>query len=425
MHWAKIFLGLSPILILFAASPALAAAEEPVRVLAMGTVLPSDTPVFYWCEDDPLAVITVIPTRLGGASVEPEDAKRLIRLYFPRKFGPETVDILLYSAGDVVHFTTSQISTMIKGVEGGVGAIADCGGTSAIKQFIDTWVASGIDRIFPNDVSAVTSAKYSFVTPGYPGYFLKAVPYKIRVRDVPTNPFSPFVAVGIENVHGFAGRNMIARPGSSVLASMAGDHGFLEEGNPFSLYWEYEEGRTLTVSEWFGHPFWGDYGSDIHISDNPYGQELFINLLLYITDRPIFEDIAEIHQLKRDIAEYRIRRDNLISAIDFATKFGANLLPVEKELARIEGERKDADGFYLEGDYSQCSSILRSTVNDLQAVFNQAIDLKNRALTFVFLCEWLAVTGVLVISGSVLYEVMIRRRAYREVMTTAASMKAD
>lgn len=392
---------------------------DPVKILGMGTLLPTDTPVFSWCNDDPLMVLTIIPTRFGAISYEAEDAKRLIRLYFPRKFDETTVDVLLFSAGDVVHYTSSQIATMTSGVRGGVAAMADCGGTSAILQYIEPWVASGIGEIFPNDVAAVLSAGYTFVTGTYPGYFLKGIPYTVRVRtDAPGNPFSPFLAVGIEQVHGFAPRNMIPRPGSTILADMVGAQGFLKSEPPFSVTWEYENGRTLVVSEWLGHPFWGDYGADIHQSENRYGHEMFLNLVLYLAGRPISQDIVEMHRTNQDREEMRFRRDNVISAIDFAASFGVNTQSVAEELATIDARMKEADALYLDGEFGQSSETVASCISSLEDLFGKTLALKDMALAYLYLSEWLAVTGTLVICGSVLYEVMVRRRVYRVVGTT-------
>jgi hypothetical protein len=60
-----------------------------------------------------------------------------------------------------------------------------------------------------------------------------------------------------------------------------------------------------------------------------------------------------------------------------------------------------------------------SCINSLQVLFEEALALKDRALAYLYLSEWLAVTGTLVICGSVLYEIMIRRRVYKVVGTTA------
>jgi hypothetical protein len=48
----------------------------------------------------------------------------------------------------------------------------------------------------------------------------------------------------------------------------------------------------------------------------------------------------------------------------------------------------------------------------------KAAELKDSALFQVYLIEWLAVTGISLLSGSLLYSLMVRRRAYREIRST-------
>jgi hypothetical protein len=47
-----------------------------------------------------------------------------------------------------------------------------------------------------------------------------------------------------------------------------------------------------------------------------------------------------------------------------------------------------------------------------------AIEVKNRALFWVYVVEWLAVTGTSMITGFILWTIMVRRRLYRMVKTT-------
>ncbi len=419
----RTMLEISMVLVLFATLlPAVMG--EQFHIVAIGTVLPQDTPVYHWCQQDPMNTVSIIPTRLGGSSVQPREAKRLIRLYFPRQLGPDTVDAIMFSAGDVYHFTTSQINSMTEGVENGIGALADCGGTSAISSFVDTWVASGIGRIFPNDISSVISGSYSYRTGSFPGYFLEGVPYTINVNDdVDDNPFLPFVRVGIEDVHGYAGRKMVRKSGSTVMATMNGNYGFLREDPPFCLEWEYDQGRTITVSEWFGHPFWGDYGTDIHMSDNPYGRDIFLNILLRLTDRPIFRDVARMHELHEKYEEYRVMRSTLISAIEFVSNFGANLEAVDEKLVSIDEGKYDADDYYLEGDYPKSLAAIEGSVDELSETIDLTLNLKDRALLNVYIIEWSVVTGALSITGIFLNFLMVKRKAYREVITTSTSRK--
>jgi hypothetical protein len=47
-----------------------------------------------------------------------------------------------------------------------------------------------------------------------------------------------------------------------------------------------------------------------------------------------------------------------------------------------------------------------------------AEEVKNEALLWVYLTEWLSVSGTALIVGFVLWTLMVRRRLYREVETT-------
>ena len=48
----------------------------------------------------------------------------------------------------------------------------------------------------------------------------------------------------------------------------------------------------------------------------------------------------------------------------------------------------------------------------------RALDARERALLWIFVIEWLVVSGASMVSGFVLWTLMVRRRVYREVETT-------
>ncbi len=401
--------------------PAVFCTTSPVKILAMGTVLPTDTPLIGWARDEPLIEITPIPTRIGGVSFEAEEARRMIRMYFPRRLTPKTYQVLVFSGGDVVHFTTSQISQMIAGVESGMGAIADCGGTSAISQFAASWVASGIDRIFPNDVASVLQEKYSFSVGNYPGYFLMRIPYTIRVTDAPNNPLSPFVPLGLERWHGYAGRRMVQRPGSTVLAVMDGEFGFLKQNPPFILEWNFGRGSTMTVSEWFGHPFWSDRSSQIHLRDNLYPEEEFVNIILSVSKREIFSDILTIHKVKEKFEAFANARSDLIAFLDFLSMFGANTIQIEANIHSADHLRSEAEDAYLDGRYEESLDKVDSAFETVRLAFRDALRLKRSTLLYIYLIEWAAVTGTMSVAAGALWQLMIRRGKFKRVGTTRAS----
>ena len=58
---------------------------------------------------------------------------------------------------------------------------------------------------------------------------------------------------------------------------------------------------------------------------------------------------------------------------------------------------------------------IRRTLDDLE---EQAIELKERTLLWVYVIEWLVVSGTSLAAGFILWSVMVRRRLYREIGVT-------
>jgi hypothetical protein len=46
------------------------------------------------------------------------------------------------------------------------------------------------------------------------------------------------------------------------------------------------------------------------------------------------------------------------------------------------------------------------------------VKIRERALLWVYITEWFVVTGTMIICGSVIWALMIRRRLYKEVAVT-------
>ncbi len=59
------------------------------------------------------------------------------------------------------------------------------------------------------------------------------------------------------------------------------------------------------------------------------------------------------------------------------------------------------------------------------SIEGDAMGLKGRTLLWVYLIEWLAVTGVGMMCGFVLWSTMVRRRLYREVKTTRLETREE
>ena len=73
---------------------------------------------------------------------------------------------------------------------------------------------------------------------------------------------------------------------------------------------------------------------------------------------------------------------------------------------------------YFELRFEEVLDAYEEVVEGLGQLEVEAIELKDRALLWVYVIEWLSVTGTAMVAGVLLWTIMVRRRLYREVGTT-------
>jgi hypothetical protein len=78
----------------------------------------------------------------------------------------------------------------------------------------------------------------------------------------------------------------------------------------------------------------------------------------------------------------------------------------------------DAKQHYLDQEYPQASSLLEDVLDEMESLLDEALRLKDQALVWIYLIEWMTVTGVFLVAGFTLWTLMVRRRLYREVAVT-------
>jgi hypothetical protein len=109
----------------------------------------------------------------------------------------------------------------------------------------------------------------------------------------------------------------------------------------------------------------------------------------------------------------------------WADSFGANTAPLEDRLIRLEKEAEEAADDYVVQDYGPAISFLESLSEEVKLTTKEAVRLKDQALLWVYLVEWLTVSATGTGCGFILWTVMVRRRSFREVKTTRLTSLAD
>jgi hypothetical protein len=200
------------------------------------------------------------------------------------------------------------------------------------------------------------------------------------------------------------------REGANLIAEVVyGDTAW-----PFIFDWEYGEGFVVGETQVVHSrgtlnlmiAFW-EYHSD------------YITYLAYHgARRSIPEDIVLVKRVRNQIQDHHSHRAMVISVFDFAEKFGADVSEAYGGVEEIELLYTDVEELFIEGSYEAASDILENIQLLWKKTLADAMRLKDRAMFWVYLSEYLVISGASLICGTILWSLMVRRRLYREVSTT-------
>jgi hypothetical protein len=280
------------------------------------------------------------------------------------------------------------------------------------------WADSIVSDAFPNDADAVVSQRFAWE--------------HLRMRFViNTNPNIPPIFTPYKNLEGVEpiltpGTTVIAIPkeGAVVTSYTIGkypagypgaypDPGFKAPGwMPHTMYWTYGKGTTWTHHDMLGGDnYWQP-------ANNPYVPDMILAEFIFATGRELPEDVMLLHRLRRKFLEFRSTRGFIYSLLDFIDRFGANTDAVASRVALISKSSQEGEQLYLRGSYAESREVMIVAQLELEATREDAMKLKDQALMWTYVIEWITVSGTLLLVGFALWTLMVRRRLYREVSTT-------
>jgi hypothetical protein len=149
-----------------------------------------------------------------------------------------------------------------------------------------------------------------------------------------------------------------------------------------------------------------------------YGYDLGSNLMIYLDRQPVPQDIGLVHAVRSEMSNIATRRFMILSLLEFCESFGANTHGVTAGLREVDLITSEAGSHYLDLNFQQALESYERASRAMGEIESQAVKLKERALLWVYIIEWLTVTGTALFCGVVLWSLMVRRSLYREVDTT-------
>jgi uncharacterized membrane protein len=350
---------------------------------------------------DPFLSVAPVPASIGGFSTA--HIRRSMRQYMPRTYPDyeSSVDLLILSDTDHELFTTDQQHWFKNGVvDDGQGLIM-AGGFEAFGGFGwgSPWTGSSVEDALP--VSFLTAQAFDYVS------FLARPPGEAQ-----DHPFA--TSLPWKGMPPFSGMNkVVARPGSTVLLETVGISLIVPSGRPVVVHGRMGEGASLAhAPDW--NPRWGEAIMD----DWEYYGDYLVNMAYLVVGVPVPQDIQLAHLVRSKLAIYFLEKRVALSLMDFAEIFGGNVVSLGERLNEMDRIKAEADELYLDQEYDAVLLKMEDLSAQLDRLSEDAVRIKDQALFWVYLVEWLAVTATLLVCGSVVWTLMVKRKAYREVGTS-------
>jgi len=369
-----------------------------VRVLFLGEVASTNWLFLRWINADPQFIMTRVPLDIEWISMA--EAKRFARIYLPRSEQAvrSGYDVLVFEDFTPVVMQVAVLDWFQSCISQGMGiALIEYvywGGLGAGTNEIGKWTVMDFYQVFPADV----------VMNDFPASQGRAF-YQVR------NPEGPLNLPGLESVPLNRGHHgdMIPRPGSVVEAVWSGSQ------TPCMVTGTYGEGHTLQLGQG-----WDNIPDETRLH-YAYLIDYIFNQIFCIADLPYPKDLAFVHTVRKMFATYQDRRVAAIDLLEFVERFGANPTKAVGLLDAMETDHETAMKLYLAGQYDGARDELADLLDKFGKVDDELLEARNRALFWVYAAEWVTVSAVTMVCGSLLWVLMVRRRFYREVAVTRAS----
>jgi uncharacterized membrane protein len=361
-------------------------------------------PPFYMMIPDPLFDISFVDAHVHASGpLDTSQVHRMIRLYMPR-----TVESLAYRFDVVVLFCATQDALGIRYTEmisrsvreAGVGLFMS-GSQEGFGGFQSkpSWGGTAVGELLPVEVVPEGRNLVGRLVLDEPGHEL--------ISSIPWDMKDPLLASP-----GTWSHNLVTnKPGAHQLAHTV----HLGAMEPLLVTWEVaEQTRVFALT------------SEIHrLSQgvvNPwrYHYDLASNLMIYLDYRPVPQDVEIVSRARSRILQISLRRTILFDLLEFSESFGADTGKILSKIEEVDGVISQAHQEYLELRYGEMLESCEPIEVMIRELEQQAVELKNQALIWVYAVEWLAVTGTALFCGFILWTIMVQRRLYKEVRVTKA-----
>jgi len=393
-----------------------------IGVLYVGCLARS-TP-FWWMRSDMLFSLNFVQATLrdwagwGPTQVATQEGQvyRMIRLYMPRNLEDLTnrFDVIIMANANRLAVSPRNVEMLAGGVKESAMGLVMFGGWESFGgtgTSYPPWGDTSIGRLLPTS----DAAELYIHKPAGAHRLVIDRPDHEFMSSLPWDPGQPFMY----NYH----HNLVrAKPGAQVLAHV---ESYSYSDHPGFVTWELMGGApTFSITGEIIGP--SSEPGQLHTMctrGNPweYALDFGGNLMIYLDRRPVPQDIYLVHQVRIRMFDVSTRKSLLFGLLEFCDSFGANTERINARVDEASTLVADALPDYLELRFEEVLDVMDEVHAMYSEIEEDAIKLKERALLWVYVIEWMSISGTSMLAGFFLWSLMVRRRLWREVGTTRLS----
>ena len=387
------------VLALILTQPTISSRVDPesnrIRLLVIGECTQYDPYFVTQFPTDPKINLAAVIT--AGDRASPRETSRYLRIFMPRTWERFISEVDALEFFDFVPWVLQDFH-----IQWFHDAIRDEGVGMALVEM--GWYPSYKDRYTSNDPEAWMN------TVLYQSYPVDLIMHQqnrgsVFLKIVENTSVVSMPGFEKQYLGGTAGLT-VARPGSLLHAVYA------TGGEPAIVSKEYGQGITLTLPTG-----WDVMGTEVQRNWR-YFIDFVLNHIYFISDVPVPEDPELAHGMRALLSNYIEQKSLTMSFIDFIAKFGANTASLERKLGELEKQKKEAENLYLQSDYHGAKEAITEVMGQFVDIESESVKIRRRALMWIYITEWITVTGTSMFAGFIIWTLMVKRRLYKEVKTT-------
>ena len=371
-----------------------------IRVMYIGTPFRTFSPYPFF-RTDPLLSTTPIS---GLAWLEPEIIVRALRLYLPRTRNEyPNYDVIGLDDTSFEHFPPNTLVWMRDTVlEDGLGFFmaggsGSFGGAHGFPSYADT----PLQEIMPVECLPEISSYARNQVTNFEDEFIRSVPWE-----------------EYENHNLFGGYNVVGlRGGATQLSKITPLVGGTTD--PGWTWWDIGKGRFFASPTGFrGSVGGGTTSAGISFIYWKHYPDFVSNMVYFLAGLTPPSDTQLLYTTRLKFREVDYHRQMITGTMEFISRFGASSKKVDDKLTEAEEVLSTARGYFVDLDLARSLEEAERVITILREADDLALKAKQTALFWIYAIEWLVVTSTLLLCGSVLWALMVRRRLYREVSAT-------